>query len=111
MIWTAAQTTSFFEDDAQMGINNRTRLQLVNEGIEYVDDLGEFTNDDLDQIAKNLRQPGSTLDATTNAMVPTAPFTIGARSITRLKSAAWAVQYYETVDRDTNQSNMRWPVI
>ena len=55
-----------------MGINNCTQLQLVNEGIEYVDDLGEFTNDDLDQIVKNLRQPGSTLDATTNALVPTA---------------------------------------
>ena len=88
MVWTAAQTTSFFKDNTQMGINNCTQLQLVNEGIEYVDDLGEFTNDDLDQIAKNLRQPGSTLDATTNALVLTTPFTIGARSITRLKSAA-----------------------
>ena len=101
MVWAAAQTTSFFENDAQMGINNRTRLQLVNEGIGYVDDLGEFANDILDQIAKNLRQPGSTLDATTNALVPTAPFTIGARSIICIKSAAAAVRYYETVARET----------
>ena len=111
MVWTAAQTTSFFKDNTQMGIINCTQLQLVNGGIEYVDDLGEFTNDDLDQIAKNLRQHGSTLDTTTNKLVPTAPFSIGAQSIIRLKSAAVAVRYYETVDRDTNQSNMRWPVI
>ena len=111
MVWTAAQTASFFEDGVQMGITNHTRVQLVNEGIEFVDDLGEFTDDDLDQIAKNLGQPGSTFDATINALVPAVPFTIGARSIIRLKSAAVAVRYCETVDRETNQSNMRWPVI
>ena len=110
MVFTAQQTTAFFEDANQMSIPNRTRLQLVNEGISYVDDLKDFSSEDLEQIAKNLRSPGSTLNAA-GTLIPTAPFTIGAKSIIRLKSAAIAVRYYETVGRSTDPANMRWTVI
>ena len=83
MVFTAKQTTAFFEDVNQMSIPNRTRLQLVNEGISYVDDLKDFSSEDLEQIAKNLQSPGSTLNAA-GTLVPTTPFTIGAKSIIRL---------------------------
>jgi hypothetical protein len=39
---TAAQTTAFFEDAAQMGIPNATVVQLQVEGIVSVDDLAGF---------------------------------------------------------------------
>ena len=110
MVFTTQQTTAFFEDANQMSISNRTRLQLVNEGISFVDDLKDFSSEDLEQIAKNLLSPGSTLNEA-GTVVPTAPLTIGAKSIIRLKSAAIAVRYYETVGRSTDPANMRWTVI
>jgi hypothetical protein len=36
---TAAQRTAFFEEDAQMGIPNRTVVQLQTEGLSGVEDL------------------------------------------------------------------------
>ncbi len=38
MVLTAAQTTLFFEGADQMAIPNATVLELVNEGINTVDD-------------------------------------------------------------------------
>jgi hypothetical protein len=38
----ATQRTSVFEDDAQMGIPNRTVIQLQIEGLNGVEDLAEF---------------------------------------------------------------------
>ena len=54
MVFTAAQTTAFFEDAAQMGIPHETVLQLVLEGIDTVDDLANFDKDSLQQLADNL---------------------------------------------------------
>jgi hypothetical protein len=45
MLLTAAQTTVFFEDAAQMGIPNATVVQLQVEGIVSVDDLADFDKD------------------------------------------------------------------
>ena len=39
---TAAQKTAFFEENAQMGLSNRTRLYLQSEGIVELDDLNNF---------------------------------------------------------------------
>jgi hypothetical protein len=55
MVFTHAQLTAFFEDTAQMGIPHETHVQLATEGIETVDDLGEFDEDNLKQISENLR--------------------------------------------------------
>jgi hypothetical protein len=41
MVLTAAQTSLFFENAAQMAIPNATVLELVNEGIDTVVDLSE----------------------------------------------------------------------
>ncbi len=60
---TAAQTTAFFEEAAQMGIPNATVVQLQVEGIVSVDDLADFDKDTIAQIAANLRRPaGCTSD-------------------------------------------------
>ena len=42
MVFTAGQTTLFFEDVAQLGIPHATVLQLIEEGIDEVQDLAEF---------------------------------------------------------------------
>jgi hypothetical protein len=54
MVLTAAQTTAFFENAAQMAISNATVIELVNEGINTVDDLSEFDKDTIGKIAYNL---------------------------------------------------------
>jgi hypothetical protein len=57
MVFTAGQTTLFFEDAAQMGIPHATVVQLIKEGIDEVQDLAEFDRDNLTQVADNLRCP------------------------------------------------------
>lgn len=42
MVLTAAQTTAFFEQDAQMAMLHETVVQLANEGITVVSDLVDF---------------------------------------------------------------------
>jgi predicted RecB family nuclease len=51
---TAAQTTAFFEQDAQMGISNETVVQLQQEGITTVDNLVNLDKETMEQIAANL---------------------------------------------------------
>ena len=51
---TAAQRTSFFEEDAQMGIPNRTVVQLQTEGLNAVEDLAEFVKETIEGMASNL---------------------------------------------------------
>jgi predicted RecB family nuclease len=66
---TAAQTTAFFEDTAQMGIPNATVVQLQVEGITSVYDLADFDKDTVEQIAANLRRPaGRIVDPNTQRL-------------------------------------------
>ena len=57
MVFTAAQTPAFFEDENQMPIPHATMEQLVNEGISAVADLSEFDKESIKAIAYNLRRP------------------------------------------------------
>jgi len=98
MVFTAAQTTSFFQDADQMAIPNATVVQLQTEGITNVDDLGEFDEDNLSQVATNLRRPPGGVAA----------FTFGAKSQKRLLAAANLVRFYVTIGRDLTAVNMRW---
>ena len=82
---TAAQTTAFFEQDAQMGIPNETVVQLQQEGITMVDDLMDFDKDTMEQIAANLRRPAGRIPdsnpgAAPGATIPTPSFVFGAKS-------------------------------
>jgi hypothetical protein len=97
MVLTAAQTTLFFEGADQMAIPNATVLDLVNEGINTVDDLSEFDKDTIVQIAYNLRRPPAG-----------APFVFGAKSQKRLIVACELVRYYETVGRALTAANLQW---
>ena len=83
---TAAQTTNFFEQDAQMGIPHGTVIQLQQEGITIVDDLIDFDKNTIEQIAANLRRPAGRVpdpnpNAAPGATIPTPPFVFGAKSL------------------------------
>jgi hypothetical protein len=113
MVLTAAQTTAFFEDAAQMGIPHETVIQLQQEGISTVDDLADFDEDSLKQLADNLRRPGGRVPdpdpgAAPGATIPTPPFVFGAKSQKRLLVACNLVRYYNTVGRTITAPNMQW---
>jgi hypothetical protein len=101
MVLTAAQTTQFFEGDAQMAIPNGMVLELVNEGINTVDDLAEFDKDTIGQVAYNLHRPA----------VGAGPFVFGAKSQKRLIVACELVRYYETVGRPLSAANPQWNTV
>ena len=100
MVLTAAQTTAFFENADQMGVQHATVVQLALEGIQTVDDLADFDQEALQQLADNLRRPGG--------RVPTPAFVFGAKSQKRLGIACELVRYYNTVGHDLTAVNMRW---
>jgi hypothetical protein len=113
MVLTNAQTTAFFEQDAQMGIPNETVIQLQAEGISTVDDLIDFDKDTLQQVADNLRRPGGrvpdpTPGAAAGATIPTPPFVFGAKSQKRLLSACDIVRYYDATGRALTPGNITW---
>ena len=110
---TAAQTTSFFEQDEQMGIPHDTVIQLQQEGITIVDDLIDFDKDTIEQIAANLRRPAGRVpdpnpNAAPGATIPTPSFVFGAKSQEQLVTAAQLLQYYEAVGRSTTLGNIQW---
>jgi hypothetical protein len=113
---TAAQTTVFFEDAAQMGIPNATVVQLQVEGIVSVDDLADFDKDTIEQIAANLRHPAGRIPdpdpgAAAGATISTPPFVFGAKSQQRLIIATDLVQYYDTVGRNATAGNLQWTLV
>ena len=46
MVWTNVQTETFFTGNDQMAIPATTLVGLTNKGIDHVDDLKEFDNED-----------------------------------------------------------------
>ena len=92
MVLTAAQTTAFFEDAAQMHIPHATVVQMQLEGIQAVADLADFDKDSLEQLANNLHHPGGRIPdpdpgAAAGATIPTPPFVFGAKSQKHLQVA------------------------
>ena len=100
MVFTAAQTTAFFEDENQMAIPHATMEQLVNEGISAVADLSEFDKESIKAIAYNLRWP-----------LAGNPFVFGAKSQRRLIIVCDLVRYYEKVGRTLSAANVQWSVM
>ncbi len=56
-LFDAAELTSFFEGPDFMALSNRTRLQLVHEGITVPDDFIDFEAAGLEGIFLNLLKP------------------------------------------------------
>jgi hypothetical protein len=100
-----------------MGIPHDTVIQLVQEGIDEVQDLAEFDRDALTQFADNLRRPGARIPnpdpaAPARATFAQPPCSFGAKAQKRLLAACDLVRYYVTVDRALTPANMqREPVM
>jgi hypothetical protein len=111
---TAAQRTVFFEEDAQMGIPNRTVIQLQTEGLSGIEDLEQFDKETIEGIASNLRRPvGRVADpnpgVAADATIPTPPSAFGAKSQQRLIHATNLLWFYDTVGRAvTAGRNLQW---
>ena len=89
MVLMAAQTTTFFGDDEQMGVPHTTVIQLQTEGITTVGDLADFEKDSLHQLADNLhypegRIPSPSTNAAAGTTIPMPTFTSSAKSQKRL---------------------------
>ena len=112
MVFTAAQTTAFFEDDDQMALAHATRLRLQAEGLTTVDDLIVFEDEEaLKQLIENLRKPSGTIpnpNGVAGEVIPTPSFAFGAKSKMRITAAINIVIYYNAVGRDLTVQNMRW---
>ncbi len=106
MVFTAAQITAFFEDGAQMGLSNRTRVYLQGEGITHPDDLIKFVKKEAwDQVLENCKRPPQVANAA-GALVHQQPFLLPERSLLRLKTAALVVEYYTRTARNLSAMNM-----
>ena len=93
-----------------MGLEARTRGFLQTEGINTVEDLGEFTTGaDWKQIVENARKPPMIPDPANPAVqVHQQPFRIPTKSLNRLKVAAKAVKHYEETGRELTAAMMQW---
>lgn len=117
MVFTGAQTTSFFEDADQMALEPATHIELGNQGINSVDDLKEFDKESLKMVADSLSNPGGRIPnpdpaAPPGSTIPRPPYVFGAKSRLRLIAACDIVRYYDTVGRDLTPANMRYdPII
>ena len=121
MVFTNAQTTAFFTDAAQMGLDARTRAFFdADEGITSVASLGGFLDNEIwDQVLSNARKPPQVVNppqgdpnhvaaVAVGGLINQAPFRISAKSLQRLKISAIAVSYYEMTDRALSPQNMHW---
>ena len=98
MFFSAAQTTAFFEDLDHLAIPYATVIHLSTEGIDNVDNLGDFDKNNLNQVATNLRRPPESAAA----------FTFGAKSQKTLLAASNLVRLYDNIGRDLTAAYMRW---
>lgn len=109
MVWLNAQTAAFFTDADQMALVARTVGQLALEGITTVDDLAEFEDGDFKQLVNNLKYPPQIPDPANAAnLIHDTPYVVGAKSLRRLKVAAAAVRYYQSIDRTTTPGSMNY---
>ncbi len=114
MVLTNNQTTAFFENNSQMAIPHATVVQLVEEGIDTVEDLQEFYSDALKHVDNNLCRPAGRIPDpnNANATIPQPSFQFGAKSQMRLESACDLVRFYVTIGRDLTAANICWnPII
>ncbi len=99
-----------------MGLSNRTRLQLANEGITDPKDFEEFDADGMMAIFSNLLKPpkvpstGATACAA-GTLCKIQAFEVSAKSKMRLNGARLIAKFYNNLRSPLDPENMVWPVI
>ena len=114
MVFTAAESVAFYMDDDQMAMHADTMTQLSVEGIDEVEDLADFEEESLKQVAENLRRPAGRIPdpnppaTNPNATIPTPPFQFGAKTQTRLLATSHLMRFYVAIGREINAANVQW---
>ena len=85
MVLAVAQVAVLFENQSQMLIPHKTKIQLQYEGVDFPPELAYFDEDLISKISDNLRRLGGstsglTFAATPEAAIPIPPFYFGAKS-------------------------------
>ena len=93
MVLTNAQIQAFFTEATQMAIPAASVAEINNEGINGPEDLDEYDEDMIDDIASAARR---------------APYVFGAKSIYRVKITSHLVRYYNQVGRPITHTNVKW---
>ena len=98
-----------------MALPPTTLLGLLDEGIQEPADLEEFYDEDLKQVANNLRKPSGTIPNpnfvegnSEPERIPRPLYVLGTKSSKRLKIAAAAVRYHETIGLELTPDNMNY---
>jgi hypothetical protein len=95
-----ADVEVFFKNKDNMNCNNNAAVAgLAGEGIAIPEDLVDFEDDDIDNMARNLSK------ATPN------PVRLSAICVKRLKVTSESSRYYKSVGRDLSASNMSYSVM
>ena len=96
MVFIAGQLTSFFEDDDQCGLLNRTQVLSLNvEGTTSMNTLADWEDEDWDRWAISCKKPDKVLTAGT--LVEQQGFWLTIKSLKRLIIASALVCYYGSV--------------
>ena len=97
--FTQDEEVTFFTHVNQMGFGVRTHNFLRTEGFGTVGSLYEMDDDILDTLVSNARNPAGTMpagpanaDGVQQPRVPIPPFSMNAKSVSRLKVAHRAVK-------------------
>ena len=98
MVLTAVQRSAFFQDTNQLCISAKMFNQLANKGIINENDLVDFDETSIKQIAKILRRPPGGAE----------PFVFGAKTQDRLSHACNLMHYYNSTGRETTAANLCW---
>ena len=88
----------FFQDTNQLGIPATTFNQLANKGINNENDLVDFDETSIKQIAKKLQRPPGGAK----------PFVFGSKSQDRLSQACNLMCYYNSTGREPTAANLCW---
>jgi hypothetical protein len=98
---TDVEVTAFFKDKDNMNcVTDDAVKALIDEGISIPEDLIDFEDDDIDNMARNLGK------------IPS-PDTVrlSAICVKRLKIAAACARFYKSIGRDLSKSNMSYNVM
>jgi hypothetical protein len=101
MVLTPAEANVFFETNAGINLSNETRMALQVEGIVNIEDLREFSERDIGEIAVRLRKtrpPG--------AVAPAPYLVFNTLAQNRLKASALYMKYLHSIGRETTAANV-----
>eukprot|EP00957_Ditylum_brightwellii_P072881 5538917-Ditylum_brightwellii.AAC.1 len=101
---TKEQTNTFFKSSKQIEASNETLAQFGQEGINKVKDLAEFSKDNWEQVAENLKRlrgwmknPDKKKGNDNPSTIPQTPYLFGVKTRKRLQEVLELTRYYSTV--------------